>query len=254
MRKEKVTIKNESGQRIVGILYSPDSDTSSKLAIFCHGYRSTKDTSKVMHLAEKTTSKGINFFAFDFSGRGESDGKFEDTTITDYINDLKCVIDHFSKGYKDILIIGSSLGGLVALQRASRDKRIKALVLLSPVSYFPYKKTEEHSPEKVKEWKDKGYIYTESTRFGQMKINYSFYADGLKYNDYSVYDTIRIPVLVIHGTKDGSAPINFSRNLIKHLKNNKFVELKNSDHFYSREEDFRRAMDEISKFAAEVLK
>lgn len=257
MKEEKITFKNSKCQKLIGVLYTDDSKVKEEgvpLVIFCHGYRSTKETSKTIPLAEKITSNKLCFFAFDFSGRGESDGKFEDTTITNYINDLKCAIDHFSKEYKDIIIIGSSFGGLVVLQQASSDKRIKALALLSPVSCFPYKKTEEYSPEKVKEWKDKGYIYTESIRFGQMKINYGFYADGLRYNDYSVYDTIKIPVLIIHGTKDESVSISFSRNLIKHLKNNKFIELKDADHTYTKEEDFRRAMDEISKFVEEVLK
>ena len=86
-------------------------------------------------------------------------------------------------------VIGSSLGGLVSLQQTAKDKRIKVLVLASPVSFFPHtSRRKEFSPEGVKEWKEKGYTFTESGRFGKLKLNYSYYEDGLKYGDYSVYE------------------------------------------------------------------
>jgi len=229
--EERITIKNNQNQSLVGILYKPLKETSS-VAIFCHGYRSDKSSSKVKPLAEKLNKGGIALFAFDFSGSGESDGKFEDTTITQYIFDLKCVIDYFSKITDKIALIGSSLGGLVVLNEVLKDKRAKAVVLLSPLSLFP-SKNQEYNESRVKEWKQKGYSYTHSSRKGNMKINYSYYEDGLKYSQNSFYKQIKIPLLIIHGTADESVPFENSKRLNQIIKNSTLLPLKGADHRYT---------------------
>ena len=254
MKQEKITFQNSKGQKLVGVLYNPNSKGRFPIVIYCHGYRSTKESGKVKPLAEKLTSKNISLFAFDFSGRGESDGKFEDTTITQYIDDLKYAIGHISKLTDKLGIIGNSLGGLVSLQETAKNKRIKVLALLSPVSYFPTKKKNGFTPNNIKEWKKKRYTFTKSERFGKMKINYSYYKDGLKYGNYSVYEDIKIPVLIIHGTNDESVPISYSEKLIKHIKNHKFIALKRADHNYTKKKDFDKVIDETSKFIKEILK
>ena len=249
--KEKITFQNSKGQKLVGDLYSPETETN-KVAIFCHGYGSTKESSKVLPVAENITKEGIAMFAFDLTDLGESETKFEDSTITQYIDDLRCAIDLFPD--KIIAVIANSLGGIVSLQQTAKDKRIKALVLQSPVSIFPHKKTGDYSEENIKQWKEKGFIMTKRGRFGFQKINYSFYEDGLRYGDYSVYDNIKVPVLVIHGTADQSIDIARSKELIKHLENNRFIILEGADHRYTNPDHFNKVIEETSKFLIEVLK
>ena len=76
-------------------------------------------------------------------------------------------------------VVGSSLGGIVSLQETAKDKRSKALALFSPVSNFPHKsRRREFSPEGVKEWKEKGYTFAESRRFGKLKLNFSYLSNN----------------------------------------------------------------------------
>jgi pimeloyl-ACP methyl ester carboxylesterase len=256
MKEEKITIKKSNGQRLVGIVYTNGIKVGNTnlLVIFCHGYRSTKENRKVRPLAQSLVSNKISLFAFDFSGRGESDGKFEDTTITQYLNDLKSVVDYFSKTDKQIGVIGSSLGGLVVLNEVVKDKIIKAMVLWSPESYFASRKKGDYSSESITQWKEKGHIFTHSQRFGQMRINYQFYEDGLRYQDYSTYEHIKIPALIIHGTKDESVSVTCSEELAKHIKNSRLVKLDGAEHDYPRKEDLDRVIIETTKFLKEALK
>jgi dipeptidyl aminopeptidase/acylaminoacyl peptidase len=255
---QKVNFSNSKGQNLVGNLFLPEGDGKFPAAIFVHGYRSDKNGSKAKSFTEILPKKGIAFLVIDLSGRGESDGKFEDSTITQYIDDLKSAIDYVSTleqiNSGKIGVIGSSLGGIISLQELSKDSRPKALVLLSPVSYFPYKNKAEFSEEGVKEWKEKGHTYTESKRFGKMKLNYSFYEDSLQYNDISVYETITIPALIIHGTADESVRIEDSRILAKKFGNMKLIELEGADHGYSNPDDFNKMINETARFLQEVLK
>jgi dipeptidyl aminopeptidase/acylaminoacyl peptidase len=251
---EKIIFENSKGQKLVGVLYSPDSE-EYPIIIYVHGYTSDRNSSKAKKLGELFPKKGIGLFAIDLSGRGESEGKFEDTTLTQYIDDLKCAIDEMSKHTNKIGVVGNSLGGIVSLQETAKDNRVNALALLSPVSTFPHKsKRREFSPEGVKEWKEKGHIFTESGRFGKLKLNFSYYEDGLKYGDYSVYEKIDIPVLIVHGTDDKSVPLEESKELIKHLKSHKLIILEGADHNYTNPDDFNKVMEETRNFFLGKLK
>ena len=254
MNQEKIIFQNSKGQKLVGDFYSPNAK-NFPVVIFVHGYTSDKNTSKGRRLGELLPAKGIGIFVIDLSGRGESDGKFEDTTITQYIDDLKCAINEMTKYTNKIGVVGSSLGGLVSLQETAKDNRVNALALLSPVSTFPHKsRRKEFSPEGVKEWKEKGFTFTESGRFGMLKLNFSYYEDGLKYGDYSIYEKIDIPVLIVHGTDDKSVQLEESKELIKHLKNHKLIPLEGADHRYTNQDDFDKVIEETTKFFVENLK
>lgn len=254
MKQEKIIFKNSEGQRLVGDLFFPENKILS-IAIFVHGYTSDRKNSKAKRLSELLPNKGIGLFSIDLSGRGDSEGKFEDTTLTQYIDDIKCAVDTISKYTDNIALIGSSLGGIVSLQEASKDKRVKALVLLSPVSVFPHKsKRSEFQPEGLKKWKEKGHAFTDSGRFGKLKINYTYYEDGLKYGDYSIYRKINIPTLIIHGDADKSVPIEESKELIKYLKRSSFLTIKGADHGYTDKKDFEKMINETVKFLVEESK
>jgi alpha-beta hydrolase superfamily lysophospholipase len=249
---EIITFKNSKGQLLVGEFFSEN--PNDPVAIFVHGYRSTRTGSKATKLSETLPKKGISLFAVDLSGRGESEGEFEYSTITQYIDDVKSAIDEISKRTDKIAIIGSSLGGIVSLQEAAKDKRVDVLILLSPVSGFPPKNKGEFSEENIKKWKEQGWIFTESKRFGKMRINYSFVEDGLKYTDMSVYKNIKIPTLIIHGTADESVAIEGSEKLIKHIPNSKLITLEGANHAYSNPEDFNKMIEETINFIIKNLK
>lgn len=253
MKQQKLSFQNSFGQKIVGILYSPE--IAGKICvIFCHGYRSTKGSGRVEPLAERLAKENVSLFAFDFSGRGESQGRFEFSTITKYVDDLSNAIKFISKKYTDICVVGSSLGGYVALNSAIKEKDIKLLVLLSPVSQFPWRDIKEFSPENLKKWKEDGFTYTHSERYGDMKINYTFYEDGIKCAKYKDYGKIKVPVLIVHGTADASVPIDHSRELIKHLKKSRLEELKGADHTYTKSTDAKQADELTANFVTRMLK
>ncbi len=101
--------------------------------ISAHGMLSTKDSPKYMALCQNLTKKGFGFVRFDFTGCGESEGTFADSTLTRRSSDLTYVIDwvlSLSTCNGLIGLFGSSLGGTVALIGCTlRD--IQAVVLVA---------------------------------------------------------------------------------------------------------------------------
>ncbi len=72
------------------------------------------------------------FARFDYSGHGESDGAFSDGTISCWLDDALAVMDEIGG---DIVLVGSSMGGWIALLAALR-RPVKALLLLAPAPDF----------------------------------------------------------------------------------------------------------------------
>jgi alpha-beta hydrolase superfamily lysophospholipase len=130
MKVGKVSFASE-GQKIAGILHLPD-EKNPACVIASHGLLSSKNSEKYIALGEHLSGKGIAMLRFDFRGIGESEGRFEDDTVSRRIADLDSAIA-FVKSYPGmgnrIGLLGSSLGGYISLIVASRKKEIRAVVL-----------------------------------------------------------------------------------------------------------------------------
>eukprot|EP00943_MAST-04B_sp_MAST-4B-sp1_P002006 g2006.t1 len=80
---------------------------------------------------------GCNFFSFDFSGSGMSEGEhvtwgwFENNDVVDVV---KYVMGNI--GCKKIVLWGRNLGAATAILYSSKDPRIKGLILDTPYSSF----------------------------------------------------------------------------------------------------------------------
>jgi len=79
--------------------------------------------------------KNYSFLCFDFRGHGMSSGNFTDFGVGDWYKDLCNVIR--SLKINNILLIGSSMGGWVAMLYALRfPKKVKKLIGIAPAPDF----------------------------------------------------------------------------------------------------------------------
>lgn len=86
------------------------------LVVFLGGYRSDMTGTKATFLETQCKARGQAFLRFDYSGHGQSGGKFEDGTMGAWKYDALDMIDHFAK--QPVVLIGSSMGGWIALMVA----------------------------------------------------------------------------------------------------------------------------------------
>ncbi|MCP4715171.1 MAG: alpha/beta hydrolase, partial [Deltaproteobacteria bacterium] len=113
---ETFTLKSNN-QTISGVLHLPPCE-KPPVVVTCHGLFSSKNSDKFTGIAERFSREGLAVIRFDFRGCGESAGSIADTTVSGRLQDLKAVMrfaaDHPGLG-KQVAILGSSLGGVVAL-------------------------------------------------------------------------------------------------------------------------------------------
>jgi uncharacterized protein len=227
---KKLFFKNSAGLKICGILEEPNSD-KKEVVIIVHGYSSNKDRPSITGLADELIRRNINSFRIDLDGCGESEGKFEEQTITSAVDDISSAIELMKKrGYSVIDLLGSSAGGLSVMAAALKHPEIHRIGLRAPVSDYPSQRLRKYGQQYMDDWKQKGYNYYESGNMRKLKINYSFIEDAKKYVMYGKAKEIKCPILIVHGTADDAVDINDSRKLVKGLPNWKLIELEGADH------------------------
>jgi uncharacterized protein len=111
------------GGRLCLVLHLPDARGPVPCVVACHGLGASKDSDKYVLLGAELPAAGFALARFDFRGCGESSGREEDTTIATRIQDVEAVLAHLARDPRlsgEVGLLGSSMGGFVALHVAAR--------------------------------------------------------------------------------------------------------------------------------------
>ncbi|MBI2129769.1 alpha/beta fold hydrolase [Candidatus Woesearchaeota archaeon] len=250
--QEKLFFENSKGNKLCGILSNPTASKDRPIIILCHGFSSSKDSKTFVELEKILNEKGISTFRFDFYGHGESEGKFEDVTISEAVDDVLNAIKFLKqKGYKKIGLMGSSFGGMASLLAASKTNDLYVLALKSPVSDYLREIIAQISKYPLNVWKKQGFIYYTNSKGNKFRLNYSFFEDAKTVSGYEAAKKIKIPTLIVHGDKDESVPIEQSIKTAKLIKNCKLEIIKGADHRYTNPEHFEKMLSLVSGFIIE---
>ena len=103
--------------------------------VFLGGYRSDMEGAKATHLEAWCAAQGRAFLRFDYSGHGQSAGRFEDGCIGDWLKESLAVIAACTEGPQ--ILVGSSMGGWIGLLLArDHPARVAGLVTIAAAPDF----------------------------------------------------------------------------------------------------------------------
>jgi pimeloyl-ACP methyl ester carboxylesterase len=164
--------------------------------LYLHGFASSPRSSKATFFAEKLLSKGVTMVTPDLN---EPD--FSTLTVTRMLKQAGDAIDTVAG---PVALIGSSLGGFVALQAAlQHGPRVQRLVLLAPAFDFDGNRLSELGDRGLDEWKVSNRLEVFHHAYGRlMPVHYELYADARRYNAFE--GALTQPVLVFQGRRDTS--------------------------------------------------
>lgn len=135
MKIERFSLEVD-GAPVVGVLHLPSSGPSA-CVVACHGMGACKDSDKYLLLGREFPEAGLALARFDFRGSGESGGLYRDATIASRMADLEAVLDYL-KPHEALDgrfgLLGSSLGGFVALWVASHRSPLPVVTWNAPAS------------------------------------------------------------------------------------------------------------------------
>ena len=81
--------------------------------VFLGGFKSDMGGTKAVHLEAWAKATGRAFLRFDYSGHGQSSGRFEDGAIGDWAQDAMAAISALTHGPQ--VLVGSSMGGWISM-------------------------------------------------------------------------------------------------------------------------------------------
>ncbi len=247
--ERKLFFTAQSGKRLCGVLLSPSGKSSELIVVMAHGFRSDKDGDTFSVLKKTLARRGIASFRFDFHGRGESEGNFAETTITEAVEDVLSVVVFVKNKlrYKRVVLVGSSFGGTASIIATPKIRGLSGLILKTPASDYDARNRATLSPEQVKKWRTDGYRMIE--KGGKLvRLNYSFFQDCKVYDCYKLAEEIKIPTLIVHGGRDVSVPVGQSVKLARKIRGSELVVMSEADHRYSDPKDLKEMIDTITRF------
>jgi pimeloyl-ACP methyl ester carboxylesterase len=134
VEKHRVAIP---GGALALALHLPDATTRTPCVVACHGLSASKDSDKYLLLGDALPAAGLALARFDFRGCGESSGVEEETTIASRMEDVEAVLSMLGAHPRldgRFGLLGSSLGGFVALQVAARRPGLPLVTWNAPAS------------------------------------------------------------------------------------------------------------------------
>lgn len=164
---------------------------------YLHGFASSARSSKAAFFASRLTALGITVHVPDFN---EPD--FSTLTISRMIDQAGRGLE--SVGAEPAVLMGSSLGGFVAVQTAmKRPEQIHRLVLLAPALDFGGKRLENLGDRGVAEWERTNRLDVFHYAFGRtMPVHYELYADACRHDCLDAQ--LSMPIQVFQGRRDAA--------------------------------------------------
>ncbi len=252
--EERFSFLDPQGHRVAAILTVPDGGTD-KICILCHGFLSSKTSSTNNALTRMLIDQGIATFRFDFFGQGESEGPFEQITVSLSVEQAQRAVDLMrERGYRHIGLMGSSFGGLVAILTASQRMDLACLALKCPVVDFAEELQLEFGDDGMAQWKATDTIPNMMGGSDRITLHYVFYEDTLRQIAYVPARSITAPTVIVQGDSDEQVPLHQSQQLYQALQIKKHLELlPGADHQFTKGADFTRMTHTIADWVIQHL-
>jgi pimeloyl-ACP methyl ester carboxylesterase len=163
--------------------------------LYLHGFASSAGSSKAAYFRAKAAERGVDLLTPDFN---EPD--FAGLTITRMVGQVSDLMAGLPPG--PVSLIGSSLGGFVALQVALQQAaRVERLVLLAPALDFSGNRLRDLGDRTLEEWRRTDTLNVFHYGFGRMMpVRFSLYEDAARYDALDA--RITLPIQIFQGRRD----------------------------------------------------
>ena len=224
-------------------------DGAGPTVLWLGGFRSDMNGTKAAALADWAERSGRAFVRFDYSGQGESSGRFEDGTIGRWRDDALAVADGLTEG--PLVLVGSSMGGwLASLVALARPERVAGLVLVAPAPDF----TETliwagFSEEQRRTVLERGAWDQPSEYGGTYPITRELIEDGRRWLLLPGPVPIATPVRILQGKADADVPWRHALEFAEALTSEEvvFTLVGGGDHRLSRPQDLARLIAAVEE-------
>ncbi len=246
----------ESPSRTIAVRAREGKSQGASGLVWLGGFKSDMQGTKAAALDDWAREHGRACLRFDYSGHGESGGKFEDGTIGLWLEESLAVYRQYCRGPQ--VLVGSSMGGWIALLLAARLRELEdaaplaGMVLIAPaVDFTEELMWKQFSVTIKREIEVKG-AWMRPSEYSQegYPITKALIEDGRKHLMMGGLIEPGCPVHILQGVKDPDVPWKHAVDLVSRFSRDDVVLtlIKDGDHRLSRPEDIERLLRAVEEF------
>jgi putative redox protein len=252
MQTKRISFENASGDKLAARLDLPVDGPPIAYAIFAHCFTCSKDYKGVAWVSKALAAEGIGVLRFDFTGLGESEGEFADTTFSSNVDDLIAAAMHMERTLEaPKVLIGHSLGGAAVLHAATRVPSVVAVATIAAPSSLSHLAgiLRSNSAEIEDSGEAEVEIGGRPIRIGKGLV------DGLEeVNMRGAVTGLKRALLVCHSPVDRTVGIDNATEIFSTARHPKsFLSLDSADHLLSDSADARYAGSMIATWARRYI-
>ena len=188
--------------------------------LYLHGFASSPRSTKARYMQQEFKQLGLTLHTPDLN-------------LTDFSTvTLSKLLDYINRAYLEsnqpLVVIGSSLGGFLAVQLAAQSPLVQKLVLFAPAFGFSHRIAKTLGEESIAKWQQDG--SREFYHYGlkrNVNLHFQFFVDAQNYSEDKL--TRSLPILIFHGIQDEVVPASLSEEFMKR-RSQVTLKLLNDDH------------------------
>ena len=245
--EQQIHFKNRSGENLAATLHSPAVKVDCGV-VLGHCFTCSRHTGILRQLAADLNQAGFMALRFDFSGNGQSEGLFTESTYSKQIAEMSLAAEQLkARGAKWIGMAGHSMGALISMLTAAERSEIMAVAAiagrLSGIQAIHFLSSQQR-----KQLSETGRVFFES-RGRALELTDAFFADAEQFDPPRLLTALQTPLLVVHGDQDEIISVKEAYKAQEfNPRGVELVIVKGADHMFSREDQRKTASARIVAF------
>jgi hypothetical protein len=204
--------------------------------LYLHGFASSPQSYKAQYMQRKFAELGLTLDVPDLN--------LNDFTTVTLSEQLAYLDRTYLHNQEPSLVIGSSLGGFLAVQLAARNPFVQQLILFAPAFGFSQRIAQNLGAENISKWQESG--LREFYHYGlkrNLNLQFQFFVDAQQYSEDNL--TRSLPILIFHGIHDQVVPAALSQEFANQ-RSQIILKLLDDDHALGK--DLESAWQDIQSF------
>lgn len=192
-------------------------DGTERQILFITGFLSKRWGNKSKALAEWCRERSWGFCCYDVRGFGDSEGRFTDYTLSDWIEDAPAVLQTLTGGLP-VTIVGNSLGSWIGWLMAQESPIVEELILIAPAFNMMGEQAKHIPAERRQRWQESGWMpWDDDALHKDWPLSWKWVEESEQYWAKTFSPLRRVKTTILHGLMDRVIPPAGSRHFVEEV-------------------------------------